>query len=342
VHRGRELGVLGLAGVGLLVAVAWGLGVRLPDSADLSWMLAVNGPRLLLAAVVGAGLAASGAIGQAGAPGSLREVYTLAVSFGAAFGATRGLTAGFLGPGPDAALGALGGAIVFLGVVAALARTGHLAVGLVGIAMSVMGVAAALAAVAAKGDPLGARPAVWWMLGDFSRVRVWGASAAAIAVLCLLTLLLERSPREREWGELEDGQRRTLTLLGATLWGVCIGAGGIIAWFGALVALAAGRLAGTRALRPWVASSALLGAFLMTGLDAGGRFLVGGYAFPVGLAVAMFAVPWFLGWGRWGELPRSGLAARALRGSDFVLAGGIAAAVGVFVVGLTLVVRVLG
>jgi hypothetical protein len=165
---------------------------------------------------------------------------------------------------------------------------------------------------------------------------VWGASAAAIAVLCLLTLLLGRSPRDREWGQLEDGRRRTLTLLGATLWGVCIGAGGIIAWFGTLVALATRRLAGTRALGPWVASSAV------TGLDAGGRFLVGGYAFPVGLAVAMFAVPWFLGWGRWGELPRSRVAARALRVAGFVLAGGIAAAVGVFVVGLTLVVRVLG
>ena len=57
--------------------------------------------------------------------------------------------------------------------------------------------------------------------------------------------------------------------------------------------------------------------------------------------VRMFAVPWFLGWGRLAEPPRSRAAARVLRGADFVLAGGVAAVVGVFVVGLTFLVRAL-
>ena len=340
--RRRELAVFGLLGAGLLVTSAWALSVRLPAEADFAWKLAVNGPRLLLAVAVGAGLAVSGAVGQAGAAGSLREVYTLAVSFGAAFGATRGLTAGVLGPEVDAALGGVGGVIVFVGVVAALARTGHAAGGLVGIAMFAMGVAAVLAAVDAKGDPLGARPVIWWMLGDFSRVHAWGASLATAGVLLLSTVILWRTPPGRAWGELEPGPRRVLAMLGAVLWGVAIGAGGIIAWFGVLVALAARRLLAAETLRPWLALSALLGALVMLALDAGGRALIGGYAFPVGLAVAMFAVPWFLAWGRLGAPPRSRMAARALRAADFVLAGGVAAVVGAFVVVLTFVVRALG
>jgi iron complex transport system permease protein len=340
--RKRQLAVFGLVGAGLLVTWAWALSVRLPAEADFAWKLAVNGPRLLLAAAVGAGLALSGAVARAGGAGSLREVYTLAVSFGAAFGATRGLTAGFLGTEVDAALGAVGGVLVFVGVVAALARTRHAAGGLVGIAMFAMGVAAAIAAVDAKGDPLGARPVIWWMLGDFSRVQGWGASLAAAAVLSLSTAILWRAPSGRAWGELEPGQQRVLAMLGAALWGVAIGAGGIIAWFGMLAAIAARRLLAAEMLRPWLALSALLGALVMLALDAGGRALIGGYAFPVGLAVAMLAVPWFLAWGRLGVPPRSRMAARVLRGADFVLASGAAAVVAAFVVVLTFVVRALG
>jgi iron complex transport system permease protein len=340
--RRRELAVFGLVGAGLLVTWAGALSVRLPAEADFAWKLAVNGPRLLLAAAVGAGLAVSGVVGRVGTAGTLREVYTLAVSFGAAFGATRGLTAGFFGPEVDAALGAAGGVIVFVGVVAALARTRHAAGGLVGIAMFAMGVAAALAAVDAKGDPLGARPVIWWMLGDFSRAQATGASLAAVAVVSLLAAILWSAPPGRVWGEVEPRQQRLLAMLGAVLWGVAIGAGGIIAWFGLLAALAARRLLAAEALRPWLTLSALLGALVMLVLDAGGRALIGGYAFPVGLGVAMFAVPWFLAWGRLGVAPRSRTAARVLRGADFVLAGGAAAVVGAFVVVLTFVVRALG
>jgi hypothetical protein len=131
-------------------------------------------------------------------------------------------------------------------------------------------------------------------------------------------------------------------MLAAVLWGVAIGAGGIIAWFGMLVALAARRLLAAPTLRAWLCLSALLGALVMVGLDAGGRALMGGYAFPVGLAVAMLAVPWFLAWGWLGVPPRSRAAALALRGADFALAGGAAAVVGAFLVVLTLVVRALG
>jgi iron complex transport system permease protein len=338
----RELAVFGLVGAGLLVTWAWGLSVRLPEEADFAWKLAVNGPRLLLAAVVGAGLAVSGVVAQAGGTASRREVYTLAVSFGMAFGATRGLTVGIFGSEVDTVLGAAGGAIVFLGVVAALARARQAAGGLVGIAMFAMGVAAALAAVDAKGDPLGARPVVWWMLGDFSRAQWPGASLAAVAILSLSAAILWVAPPGRMGWELEARQRRVLAMGGAVLWGVAIGAGGIIAWFGMLSALAARRLLAPETLRSWLALSALLGALGMLALEAGGRALIGGYAFPVGLAVAMIAVPWFLAWGRLGVVPRSRTAARLLRGADFVLAGGAAAVVVAFVVVLTVVVRALG
>lgn len=121
----RELAVFGLVGAGLLLTWAWGVSVRLPEEADFAWKLAVNGPRLLLAAAVGVGLAVSGVVGRAGATASRREVYTLAVSFGMAFGATRGLSADLFGPEADVVLGAAAGAIVFVGEGGLPARSTH-------------------------------------------------------------------------------------------------------------------------------------------------------------------------------------------------------------------------
>ncbi|MEN8182459.1 MAG: iron chelate uptake ABC transporter family permease subunit [Myxococcota bacterium] len=337
----RDLALLVLAAGAVLATYSAALGVRLPGSADLGWMLAVNGPRLLLAAAVGAGLGVSAVVAQASSPSSLREAYTLAVSFGGAFGGTRALDLGLLGPAPDFLLGAGVGAMLFAGVVGLLARVPALSGVLVGIAMFAMGILALLAAVAAKGDAWGVRPVVWWALGDFSRAGWEGSGLSAASITAIAAALLVRAGPGAMWGELEGPRRRELVVLGAVLWGVSIGAGGVIAWFGLMVALAARRLLSHQALRPWLALAALLGALAMMGVDVGPRYLVGGYAFPVGPTVAMLAVPWFLAWGRLGRLPRSRRAALAVRGADFAAAVVVAGVVGGFVGVLTLIVRAL-
>lgn len=339
----RELVVLAGAGGALLVSIPLVLWVRIPETADLALVLAVNGPRLLLAAAVGIGLAVSATITGAAASsshsgtgremGMRREMLTLAVSFGAAAGGFSALDWGLLGLVPDFAIGALLGAALYAAVLHLLSRVRYVTNLLVGLGMGVIAVGAVLTLVGAKGNPDGFRHVLWWMMGDLSRATWWSAAPVLLTILVLATAAVQAA---------RSGASRRLGVLAALLWGIAIGAGGIIAWFGLLIALAAKRVAGAASLRHAISLSAALGALAMIWADAIPRLLIGGYSFPINLAVAMVAIPWYLNWGPRLGRPETGRAATALRIGDFATAGLTALGVAAFVGLLTFVVSLVG
>jgi ABC-type Fe3+-siderophore transport system permease subunit len=285
-------------------SLAFGVAIRAPEAAGFGLMLDINGPRMLLAAAVGIGLAVSATVADPGAPSLRREVLLLAASFGGVAGGMRALSLDWFGSFGDFALGSLLGAAAACGTLLLLLRVRPVANWLVGFASLGLLAAAIVAAVAAKGNPDGLRPLAWWMLGDFSRVS-WLGAAATFGVVSVGVAALIRSPARQ-------------SVLGLLLWGVAIGAGGVIAWFGVLAAAASRALAGEVGRTTRIAVAAALGATAMIWADALPRLLIGGYAFPVGVAVALVAIPWSVAWGA-GAREHG----RVLRGLDYVLAGGV-------------------
>jgi hypothetical protein len=169
------------------------------------------------------------------------------------------------------------------------------------------------------------------LLGDFSRATWAAAAAAAALLLALVAALAARA-----------GAGAPPAWLAALVWGVAIGAGGVIAWLGALVALAVERFLRPADARSAIALSAGAGALAMLVADTLPRALVGGYAPPVGVSVAMVAVPWAVAFGARRERPASGALARGLRALDFAVAGASFLAFAGAAALLTFIVSILG
>lgn len=178
------LGVLGVVLVGVLVAaLALGGGTITPDETlrsvgshlglpveplprladSVVWEL--RAPRVLLAAVAGAGLAACGCVLQAVTRNALAEPYLLGVSSGASTGAVLVLALG-LGAGSIGLTGGalLGGLAAFALVVALLGRgpIGASRVVLTGVVVGQLFAALTSLVVTAWGDADSTRSLTYW------------------------------------------------------------------------------------------------------------------------------------------------------------------------------------
>jgi iron complex transport system permease protein len=324
VRRAQRLG-LGLGAVGVL-SVGLALLVRIPSDGDFAFSLARHGPHLLLALVVGAGFGVSGVVQAARDPAGRAHPLLLAVSTGAAFGAMRGVD--LLGDAGVAGgvAGAAAGALVFVASIQGASRlpgarrlvTGMLLLGMLGLGV--------LAAVEAKGDPTGYRPVIFWLLGDLSRAR-WATALPIALVIAGLTIHLLRSLGPEPADACDEPARRVLEARAALLFGLCLGAAGLVSFFALIVAVTARWLLGQSSrsgLRPWAGVAAALGALGMVAADALPQALFGGLSPPLGVGVAMVAVPWFL-------LRNDRRSSAPVRAAEILLGLGLAIVVGAFV-----------
>jgi iron complex transport system permease protein len=293
-RRRREQLVSLAVAAAALASVGLAALVRLPPEAGLGLSLALHGPHLLLALATGAGLGVAGAVRAAEDAAGPGPPLLLAVSTGAAFGGMRGAEIDALGVAGGFVLGAMMGALLFAAVVSALARLGGSARLATAIALIPMLGAGMLAAVAAKGDPTGLRPVTWWLLGDLSRARWLGALPVALAVIALAIAVLRQLGAAGSLAEFAPAPRRALVALSSLLFGLCLGAAGLVAFFAWLVALSARWLLGPAGLRARASLSAVLGALAMVWADALPRALFGGLAPPLGIGVAAVALPCYL------------------------------------------------
>jgi len=300
--------VLVWAASSAVLALCLRIAFRLGWAADAAAVAAINGPRVLMGAAVGAALAGAGALRQgaartdAGAPrrgavpgrgggeSPLFELRLLALGAGAAgggFGLPNAL------PGLPAALafaiGAAGGAAALVALVQLLDRPRR-AANLGVAALLVAGVAiAAIAGSYARARTDLVAPAVAWLLGDLGGATL--SSGGAVGALAALALVVGASALAR--GD------RARALGGSWLaFGLGVGAAGPLAFVGSMVPRAVRALAPGAAPRPAVAASAAAGAATVAAIDAVPRWLVGGYDFPWNVPAALLAIPIFLGWNR--------------------------------------------
>ncbi|WP_083410438.1 FecCD family ABC transporter permease [Mycolicibacterium rutilum] len=264
-------------------------------------------PRVVLAAVVGAGLAACGMALQAVVRNPLADPMLLGVSSGASVGAVLVLVTGF-GLGLFVLpLAAFAGALTALVAVYLLARAGGrmttVRLILAGVAVAEVLSAAASLLIVTSDDPHKAQSAVRWMLGGlggttWSMVWLPGAivaagTAALLAVTRSLNLLYTGEESATALGLDVHRFRAGIFVVVALMVGAMVAVSGSIGFVGLIIPHIVRMLLGADHRRA-LPAAALLGASFLIACDVVARTIAAPEELPVGILTALVGGPFFL------------------------------------------------
>jgi iron complex transport system permease protein len=290
-----------LAQAGLPVAPTW-------TDAAAAIVVHLRLPRVLLAMIVGAGIAGAGAVFQGLLRNPLADPYIVGVSGGAAFGATlaitTGLAAGALGMAATPLL-AFGGALAATTLVYGLARRGGVTpvedLLLAGVAVSAFLAAVVTWLQLAGGESL--QRVIFWLMGGFSG-RGWPHLAMAapsvvvgLAVAWLfgrdLNALLLGDETARSLGVEVGPTRRALIAASSLMAAAAVAAAGLIGFVGLIVPHLLRLLVGPDHRR-LIPAAAMGGAVLLVVSDTLARSASLATELPVGVLTAAMGAPFFL------------------------------------------------
>nr|WP_042440449.1 iron ABC transporter permease [Corynebacterium halotolerans] len=267
-------------------------------------------PRVILGAVVGAGLAVCGLVLQAMVRNPLADPHLLGINSGASCGAAAAILFG-LGMGLSAhalQLTAFLGALVAALAVYGLARTGgpmsSLKLLLAGVAVGYALNALTSFLVFLSGDAEGTRSVMFWLLGSLSSAS-WGSPLLAVVTVtaCALTVLWAQARRidalsigdgaARSLGVNPERQRTLLLVIVAACIGVLVSAAGSIGFVGLVVPHLARALVGA-GHRHNLPVAALLGAVLLVLADLAARTVLQPQELPIGIITALLGTPFLI------------------------------------------------
>ncbi|WP_031093806.1 MULTISPECIES: FecCD family ABC transporter permease [unclassified Streptomyces] len=306
---------LGAAGIGwadvlrLLWAGLTGGTLHARDAAPYTIVWEIRLPRVLLAAVVGAGLAAVGVAVQAMVRNALADPFVLGISSGAAVGANAVILLGALaGLGVWAlSVAAFASALAAMALVYAVARSPH---GLTPLRLILTGTALAygfeavttvMVFGAARGEA--ARSAMMWLLGSLGGATWAQVPLAAVTVAAgwvwlrwraeALNALAMGDETSAALGVPPARLRRELFLVTAAVTGTVVAVSGAIGFVGLMVPHVVRMLVGADHRRV-LAVAPLAGAVLLVWADVLSRLLLAPAELPVGVVTAVVGVPAFL------------------------------------------------
>ncbi|HEX6927135.1 MAG TPA: iron chelate uptake ABC transporter family permease subunit [Longimicrobiaceae bacterium] len=264
-------------------------------------------PRAVLAALVGAALAASGATFQALLRNPLAEPYILGVSGGAALGAVLAIVLGVAATAWGLPLAAFAGAaaaiLLVLRIAVSVGRTLDTRILLLAGVVAAAFFNACILLALTFADAESFRSAVFWMMGSLSGAT-WGASA--ILALYLLPGLAVLIALARPLDLLSIGEETAAHLgvrveqskylaygVASLLTAASVAVGGVIGFAGLIVPHVVRMLwgSGHRFLIP---ASALLGATFLVLTDTLARTVAAPVELPIGVITAFLGVPFFL------------------------------------------------
>jgi iron complex transport system permease protein len=269
-------------------------------------------PRMLLALVIGAALAVSGAILQGVSKNDLADPGILGINAGAGFAvilfiyffqgsmnsvSTFGI---FLMP-----LFALMGAVAAAFIIYILAwKKGIDPVRLILVGIGVnSGFAAVIIIFQLKMNPQDFMQAAVWLSGD-----IWGANWKFVSIICPLILLLLPFAFYKSHilnllnlgdqvatglGIRVEPERRLLLLVAVALAGFGVAAGGGIAFLGLVAPHISKRIMGPKH-QMFLPVTALLGSLLLLLADTIGKNILAPTEIPVGIVVAILSAPYFI------------------------------------------------
>nr|WP_234816732.1 iron ABC transporter permease [Mycolicibacterium wolinskyi] len=286
-----------------------------PGLAEQSWpavresiVLDARLPRVVLAAVIGAGLAACGMTLQAVVRNPLADPMLLGVSSGASVGAVVVLV---LGVGAlqivTLPLAAFGGALAALVAVYFLARSGGrmTTVRLILAGVAVAEVLSALASllIVTSDDPHKAQAAVRWMLGGLGGATwsmVWVPAVVVflgvvvlLAVTRSLNLLYTGEEAAASLGLDVHRFRGAMFVVVALMVGAMVAVSGTIGFVGLIMPHVVRLLVGADHRRA-LPAAALLGATFLVACDIVARTVATPEELPVGILTALVGGPFFL------------------------------------------------
>lgn len=278
-------------------------GTRLPErDAAILWQLRM--PRILLATLVGAMLAASGAAYQGVFRNPLADPYLLGAASGAALGATLVIALGS-GAGGMVPPAAFAGALLGVGLAYLLGRsagTDSSAVTLILAGVAVASFLTALQTFVQQRDQDTFRGVYRWVLGGLAtsgwrEVRLVLPYVVVSSVVLLLhrRLLDVMSVGDPEAGSLGIPARRVrLWVIAAATLGTAaaVAAGGLIGFVGIIVPHSVRLLAGS-SYRLVLPLSLVFGAVFLVLADLLARTLLSPAELPLGVVTAFFGAPFF-------------------------------------------------
>ncbi|MGW6732448.1 FecCD family ABC transporter permease [Streptomyces sp. NPDC055013] len=268
-------------------------------------------PRVLLGALVGAGLAMVGTVLQALLRNPLADPFVLGTSYGAGVGAVTVTLAGAglvgvytLSTGAFA--GAMAATVVVFAVAQAHRGTGAARLLLAGVAVSFVGQAVTNVLVMIGDDSGGqaARSVLFWLMGGLGGAR-WTSLTliAALTALALPFLLLRaRMLDALMLGEqtaaslgLRPARLRTeLFVITALLTGAMVAVSGAIGFVGLMMPLFTRLLLRTAENARVLPVAALSGAVFLVWADLAARLVLAPAELPVGVVTALCGGPVFL------------------------------------------------
>lgn len=273
---------------------------------DSEWsaVIDVRLPRVLLACIVGASLALSGATMQAVFQNPLASPQMLGVSAGASFG---GVLTILLGLGSlSLVAGCFLGGVLALAIVLSVARLAPGASLLVLVlAGTVVGAMfnAFVSFLTYVADPDGELPSiVFWLMGSLAGAdptKVWiafvPAAIGAVAVMLLrwrMNILALGDEDAHSLGINPRGTRVLLLAVVALMVAGSVAVGGVIGWVGLVIPHLARMIVGQD--NRWVIpGSALLGAAYLTLIDTLSR-TISSAELPLGILTAVIGAPFFV------------------------------------------------
>ena len=280
--------------------VSWTAG-----QAHIVWLIRV--PRMLLGALVGAGLALIGTVLQAVTRNPLADPHLLGVTSGATLGAVIvvlhvGEIVGLLTLPIAAFIGALLSMLLVLAIASRHGRLDSDRLLLCGVAVSfvMMAVANTLLFL---GDHRASSAVLLWMLGGLGLARWELLAIPSASVLLGLVLLLGMA---RPLNALMAGEQTAVTLglnarnvrlrvflIASLMTGVLVAISGSIGFVGLMIPHIARRLIGAehRRLLP---VSALLGSVFLVWVDVAARTLIAPEDLPIGVATAAIGGLFFI------------------------------------------------
>ncbi|MGK0715049.1 FecCD family ABC transporter permease [Leucobacter sp. W1153] len=267
---------------------------------------AIRFPRVVMAALVGAGLAVAGLLMQAIFGNPLAEPGVIGVSSGAAVGAGLSIVFGltFFGEWTTAVfafIAGLGATLLVYFMSRADGKTEVVTLVLTGIAVNAIA-GAAIALLTFLGDTQSREQIVFWQLGSLAGSR-WSQVvivAPVIALGLLISYLVARKldllslgeRNARHLGVNVEVLRIGVIVLVSLLVGAAVAFAGIIAFVGLVIPHLMRMVLGPAHL-PLVTASALGGALLLTLADLGARTIVPMADLPIGMLTSLVGGPFF-------------------------------------------------
>jgi iron complex transport system permease protein len=286
----------------------------LPEDADentvrlgsIVWDLRM--PRLLLAVLVGAALAQSGAVMQGFFQNPMADPFIIGVSSGAALGGVLALSLAidfwFLGINAVsvfALAGSLGVTFLVYGISLRGGRLPPTVVLLSGIAVGSL--AAALTSFLLITSDSNLQQVLYWLMGSLASRRwehvemIWPYILTGLLILQLfardLNLILQGEENARHLGVEVERVKRVLLVLSALLAAIAVSVSGIIGFVGLLVPHVMRLLVGPDHRRLFPASI-LGGAVLLVGADVVARTAIAPAEIPIGIITSVLGCPFFL------------------------------------------------